>query len=207
MDASLALSPVLSAPSPEYCLLWIDHWSSCMTKAEWSGWVQAYGSVAAIVFAVCLPLWLESRRIRKEYVGHLRTIATDVRLADRQATVYLGSQFKVPAYRLVLYGSQTALPWLLAEGYLTAPQATALVQWYVDAKSFNYSLDIAQQLINDGRDVDQEYGRTKTKANHLVQGGKDSRFDDAIEALHQLGLPMQDLSRISLEVQLNEEGP
>lgn len=35
--------------APEYCLLWINHWSACMTKAEWSGWVQAIFSVVAIV--------------------------------------------------------------------------------------------------------------------------------------------------------------
>lgn len=205
MGTSLAPPPVVASSAAEYCFLWIDHWSLCMTRAEWSGWVQALGSVAAIVFAVWLPLWLERRRKRKEFVGHLRTIATDVRLADRQAKVYLESKIKVPAYRLPLYGAQTALPWLLAEGHLTAAQATALVQWYVDAKSFNDSLDIAQQLKNDGRGVDVEYGRTRKKANHLVQGGELSRFDDAITVLHQLGLPRQDLTRISVKVQLNEE--
>ncbi|HEU4457769.1 MAG TPA: hypothetical protein VFR90_01440 [Methylibium sp.] len=34
---------------PEYCLLWINWWPLCMTKAEWSGWVQAIGSIAAIL--------------------------------------------------------------------------------------------------------------------------------------------------------------
>jgi hypothetical protein len=90
VDIALAPQQVASATS-EYCFLWIDHWSLCMTRAEWSGWVQALGSVAAIVFAVLLPLFLERRKRRKEFVDHLRTIATDVRLADRQATVYLGS--------------------------------------------------------------------------------------------------------------------
>lgn len=39
-------------PAPEYCFLWIDWWPMCMTKAEWSGWVQAIGSIAAILVAV-----------------------------------------------------------------------------------------------------------------------------------------------------------
>jgi hypothetical protein len=39
-------------PAQEYCLLWIPHWSACMTKAEWSGWMQAIGSVLAIYVAV-----------------------------------------------------------------------------------------------------------------------------------------------------------
>lgn len=189
----------------EYCFLWINHWSFCMTKSEWSGWVQAIGSIAAIVFAVILPLWLEQRSKRREFLGHLRTIATDVRLADRQAEAYLKSRIKVPAYRLMLYGAQTALPWLLAEGRLTSAQATALVQWYVDAKSFNDSLDIAQQLKNDKQGVDKEYGRTCKKANHLVQGGQYTRFDNAIKVLNQLGLPMTDLERIPVTVKLDEE--
>lgn len=37
---------------PEYCLLWVEHWSMCMTKSEWAAWVQALGSVAAIVAGV-----------------------------------------------------------------------------------------------------------------------------------------------------------
>ncbi len=135
------------------------------------------------MFAVWLPLWLERRRKRTDFMSHLRTIATDVRLADRQAKIYLESKIKVPAYRLPLYGAQIALPWLLAEGHLTAAQATALAEWYVDAKSFNDSLDIAQQLKNAGQGVDVEYGRTRSKANHLVQGGTLSRFDNAITVL------------------------
>ena len=35
-------------PVQEYCFLWIDWWPMCMTKAEWSGWMQAIGSVLAI---------------------------------------------------------------------------------------------------------------------------------------------------------------
>lgn len=126
-------------------------------------------------------------------------------LTGRQAKIYLESKIKVPAYRLMLYGAEIALPWLLAEGWLTTAQATTLVQWYVDATSFNYSLDIAQQLKNDRKGVNVEYGRTKKKANHLLRGGKLSRFDDAITVLRQLGLPEADLGRIPVKVQLNEE--
>lgn len=34
---------------PQFCFLAVDHWSTCMTKAEWSGWVQALGSITAIL--------------------------------------------------------------------------------------------------------------------------------------------------------------
>ena len=45
-------------PPPEFCFLWIDHWSTCMTKAEWSGWMQAGGSVIGIAVAIAVPAWL-----------------------------------------------------------------------------------------------------------------------------------------------------
>ncbi|KAB2896574.1 MAG: hypothetical protein F9K35_13680 [Burkholderiaceae bacterium] len=36
-------------PAQEYCLLWIDWWPTCMTKAEWAGWAQTAGVVAALM--------------------------------------------------------------------------------------------------------------------------------------------------------------
>lgn len=39
----------------EYCLFWIDHWSTCMQKGEWSGWAQAVGSLLALAIAIALP--------------------------------------------------------------------------------------------------------------------------------------------------------
>lgn len=39
-------------PPDEYCLLWIDHWAACMSKGEWSGWVQAVGAVVALAIAI-----------------------------------------------------------------------------------------------------------------------------------------------------------
>ncbi|MEG0939915.1 MAG: hypothetical protein RSE32_13710 [Comamonas sp.] len=42
-------------PAQEYCLLWSDYWWwMCMTKAEWSGWMQAIGAVLAIVASALL---------------------------------------------------------------------------------------------------------------------------------------------------------
>lgn len=47
-----------AAKSPqEYCFLGIDWWGTCMSKAEWSGWMQAVFSVVAIVAAVLLTRW------------------------------------------------------------------------------------------------------------------------------------------------------
>lgn len=48
---ALARAVESAKPAQEYCFLWIDWWATCMTKAEWSGWMQALGSVFAIGFS------------------------------------------------------------------------------------------------------------------------------------------------------------
>jgi hypothetical protein len=66
-------------PAQEYCFLWIDHWSMCMTKAEWSGWMQAVGSALALALAIGLPYIqkrkaeLENYLMAKPYRGHIGT--------------------------------------------------------------------------------------------------------------------------------------
>lgn len=62
MDANQlveALSRAVEAakPAAEYCVLAKQEhwWTVCMTKAEWSGWMQAIGSVVALAIAIWLP--------------------------------------------------------------------------------------------------------------------------------------------------------
>ncbi|WP_432731469.1 hypothetical protein [Variovorax sp. W6] len=50
--------------APDYCIFWIhrwwpwaDPWWACMQKGEWSAWVQAIFSVAAILAAIGIALW------------------------------------------------------------------------------------------------------------------------------------------------------
>lgn len=67
-----------AGPAQEYCFLWIDWWATCMTKAEWSGWMQAIGSVAAILCAVGVAAWqlrAEARRNRKVVLALFRPFA------------------------------------------------------------------------------------------------------------------------------------
>lgn len=52
-------------PAQEYCFLWIDWWATCMTKAEWSGWMQAAGAMLALTIAIGVPWW-DQRRQRSE---------------------------------------------------------------------------------------------------------------------------------------------
>lgn len=58
MDINALLAALKPAePAAEYCLLWIQWWPLCMTKAEWSGWVQAIGSILAIAAGVAVVKW------------------------------------------------------------------------------------------------------------------------------------------------------
>ncbi len=185
---------------PEFCLLWIEHWSTCMTKSEWAGWMQAIGTVAAIAVAIAIP-WKQVQRARSQArLGHLEMIATDVRLAGRQARVYLDNikRFRLPAYRLQLHGAHTALPSLLADGTLNGDDATALSQFYVDATSFNYCLDIAQGLKNQNLAWGREVSRVVKKAEHLVPASGRSRYDRAIAVLRK-HLPEQAVLRLSID--------
>lgn len=43
--------------TPEYCLLWIDWWPLCMTKAEWANWTQALVAGIAVVAGAAYVLW------------------------------------------------------------------------------------------------------------------------------------------------------
>lgn len=55
MDADQVISgigaAVASAQSPNYCVYW------CMTKSEWASWVQAVGSIFALIVAIGLAMW------------------------------------------------------------------------------------------------------------------------------------------------------
>lgn len=50
-------SLALASPPQEYCFLWINSWGTCMTKSEWSAWVQAF----AVLVALGLPFVLKKR--------------------------------------------------------------------------------------------------------------------------------------------------
>lgn len=81
MDANqlaeaLARAVEISKPAQEYCLFKVDHWATCMTKAEWSGWVQAAGSVIAILasaFLLRYQMMQERLRIKRAAVVRTRS--------------------------------------------------------------------------------------------------------------------------------------
>jgi hypothetical protein len=188
----------------EYCLLWMDHWSTCMTKGEWSSWAQAIGALLAICVAIALPIWLDHRARLKQREGHLEMIAADVLMAGHVAAVYLKADIIAPAYRLPLLGARAALPALLADGTLRGSEGAVLTQFYVDALSFNYCLDVAQDHRSHNRSPAPEHGRAKKKATHLIPNSANSRYDAAI-ALLRKHLPKQAIDRLELPGNLRTE--
>lgn len=91
---ALARAVEAAKPAAEYCLLATqDHWwTVCMTKAEWSGWMQAIGAVIALGVAMSLP-YIQARsahiknyRMAKNCLlhqcGSIRAIGVFVRIND-----------------------------------------------------------------------------------------------------------------------------
>jgi hypothetical protein len=76
--------------APEYCLFYVNLWPMCMTKSEWSGWVQAVGSIAALLFAFYLMRYQlehariqEARKRHEDLVNRVAGIATLLRQLSR----------------------------------------------------------------------------------------------------------------------------
>jgi hypothetical protein len=72
-NAVAAAANAYVGAAQDYCFLggyWIfNHWAFCMTKAEWSGWFQAVGSVGAIAGAILIAYlqWKQaSKKIRED---------------------------------------------------------------------------------------------------------------------------------------------
>lgn len=78
------------------------------------------------------------------------------------------------------------------------------MQFYVDATSFNYCLDLTQEQKAAGRAWVHELNRVKLKAQHLVSGGAQSRFDAAMKVL-RAHLDRKSLENMSLGQASDEE--
>ena len=77
---ALGDAAAVSNAAQDYCIFWSDYWWwMCMTKAEWSGWMQAMGAVLALAIAIGVPWW-DQRRQRNE---RLRKAAEDADITIR----------------------------------------------------------------------------------------------------------------------------
>lgn len=81
---ALARAVESAKPAQEYCFFWIDWWATCMTKAEWSGWMQAIGAVLAIGFSGAVAaMQIRAARIEAENDRfEARRLAANMRQLD-----------------------------------------------------------------------------------------------------------------------------
>lgn len=135
-------------------------------RSECAAWVQAWGSIGAILAAIWvvhrqhrLGVRREDQRALKARHGHLAAIEAELKHCDHQCSVYLAGwlehknpdEYTPPAYRLPTIAYEHSLPPLIAEELLTPDEFGALIQFYVDALSFNRCLDILERIENESQ--------------------------------------------------------
>ncbi|CAN7340208.1 hypothetical protein LJR074_001932 [Acidovorax sp. LjRoot74] len=88
---TLADAASAAQPPQEYCFLWIDWWATCMSKAEWSGWMQAVFSVVAILASALIVRYQmrhQELMVKRSAISRIRTfIAFLSSYADRFVNV------------------------------------------------------------------------------------------------------------------------
>jgi hypothetical protein len=105
MANAVAAAVVASKPPQEYCFLGVETWATCMTKGEWSGWVQAFGSIAAIVGMFFLAKYqhyqqkkadAESRlQQNKDRLNTLHTLIVNMQRTSTQVAKHVDSSASV----------------------------------------------------------------------------------------------------------------
>jgi hypothetical protein len=96
MDVTATNLPAQIAPA-EYCFLLIDHWSTCMTKGEWSGWVQGVGTILAIMGSAALVYW----QVNKQHELMLAAEARRASILERD-TLYSFCELARAVQRIVV---------------------------------------------------------------------------------------------------------
>lgn len=95
----------MASDSAEICLLWgewqIQEWWSCMPRSEWSGWVQAFGSVLAIFVAI----WISGYPLRAEK----KNSVIQSRIAAKGI---------VDCVQGISYGLQKNVPGMISTGFI-----------------------------------------------------------------------------------------
>lgn len=124
------IGQAVAAVAPqEYCLFWSDYWWwMCMTKSEWSGWMQAVGAVLAILGAFCLSKLQELNNVKrskksailrvKAYVAAINSIAKSLNESEQFDELHIN---RLQAYLREVLSVGATIPaevlnakWLLA---------------------------------------------------------------------------------------------
>lgn len=135
----------MTPETPEYCLFYSAQWWLCMNKAEWSGWIQALGSVLAIAIAGGIAAYqinaarkqaleMERRQLYRRY-NVVKAIAIDARevirrVVDEATVPRTPEEWLDTGYELLLASSMKELEFaqtLLGESHTLVRAVRALV--------------------------------------------------------------------------------
>ena len=192
-----------------------DIWNTClfvsdMNRSDCASWVQAWGSILAVLAALVVVQYQHhlsvKRERKKEHAvlrGHWNAIEAELGHCNDQCEVYLrawllhrksGQPGVAPAYRLPTVAYTYSLPHLITSAELQARHVSALLQFYVDAVSFNRCLDNLERMEIEGQGelsgareetFRREKRRAAMKALHVVsQNWKErGQFPDDMKSL------------------------
>ncbi len=182
---------------PEFCFLTIQHWSTCMTKAEWAGWAQATGAGAALAVALYVVRWQLRHSDRKEIrakvdrIFHVFGLVTEtLRLTERIGAVAEGSLAQFVAYepsrdKHTLSTLRTSFAALDLKDFALARQPLSEIGADLDAlQQVLYAMDNAtadSQAMGDAPSLDD------IKAAYVFGGGYVAigRLKSCLEAIEK----------------------
>lgn len=76
----------------QFCLFWIDHWVTCLTKEQWAAWVQAIGGVLGLAVAIAVPWGIKRHELRVQDAADLaraHIVAAPLLMMHSQIVGYL----------------------------------------------------------------------------------------------------------------------
>lgn len=92
---------------PEYCLFWIQ--SLCMLRSDWAAWVQAVGSMAAILGAAWVAIW-QAHKQHKNSLDLVRSERQHFAYAVLVQVAEHSARFEYSTRKLMELGPPIKLP-------------------------------------------------------------------------------------------------
>jgi len=140
-----------------------------------------------------LTNWLTSRREKAESLrrkrAHWAALRAEIIVCGEQAIDYLPTAVLAPSSRLPMTAFENSLPELLGAGAVSEHDYRTIAQFYIDARSFNFGLDLAQDFLGGAigppwpAPLIREVQRLVLKASHIVPsgpGGNRTEYDRAL---------------------------
>lgn len=121
-----------------------------------AAWVQAVGSILAILAAAGFVLWqhkLDAARERARRIERIRglldVLQSEIRYCSDLAAEFLGRNHPAILHRLPKVAFETALPALMLEGVLKGDSLAAVYGFYSEVTTFNQNQDAISRLWGD----------------------------------------------------------